>query len=236
MKVAIVRPRHFDEALEETMPEVPAGCNGKAFYVDNAKHAQEIADLLNKCQVGYWTVKSTDSLDEVYPEITDDDELRKYKSTLRECIAQETWFAAESAVGYVVVPIVVGTYARVDAGGTVELPLLTPSHEQPNIRLESFTQEVAAELAVYANLRNHFEHDVSWTYIAIEMYQRHWNQRAEVEMAPADVVASLLAEAREYMGEGEANAMVAESADGATAARRTTGTPSQRVGNSPEEA
>lgn len=78
----------------------------------------------------------------------------------------------------------------------VELRLMPPWQETPNIRKEGFTQEVAAELAEYANLRNYAEHDVSWTCMAIEMYQRHWNQGAEVEMAPAEVVASLLAEAR----------------------------------------
>ncbi len=196
MKYVVVRPPHFDEALEHTMPEVTAGCRGKAFFFDKAEHAQEIADLLNKCRVGRWKVESIESLESEYPNFMDE----KYRSNLRECIAQEAWFAAKSTIGYVVIPIVVGTYAPVDADGTVELPLLTPWQEEPNIRLQGFTREVAAELAEYANVRNCAEHDVSWTYMAIEMYQRHWNQQAEVEMAPAEVVASLLSEARTYMG------------------------------------
>jgi hypothetical protein len=205
MKYVIVRLRYYEECFQQTMPEVAAGCHGRVFFCEEPDHAQEIANLLNKCRIGNWIVKSTESLEEVYTGYMDEHELWKYESNLRECIAQEAWFTAKSPVGYVVIPIAEGTHFPVDAFGMVELRLMTPYQEKPNIRTEGFTQEVAAELAEYANLRNHAAHDVSWTWMAIETYKRHWNQLAEVEMASADVVASLLAEAREYMGGKESD-------------------------------
>lgn len=193
MGFVIVRKSHYDERLKQWQPEVTAGLYREPLWFVKSHDAEEVAELLNKADVGFWQVQDIGGVDAP----SDDHDLHKYKSNVREHITQMSWLHAKSDVGYVIVDIVVATYAILDIEGTVDIGLLTPFGEErrADLVVPIYTKADAKELAAYRNERG--DSDIHSVPMAVEIYKLHWNQQAEVGLVPPELLAKQLKEARE---------------------------------------